>query len=277
MRFCRLLLGLLLVGAPISAIADIAARPSVGCTYNAFDQGRHLERKIKVDGTSRDYILDVPDTIRAQTPAPLLFDFHGFGHSGEGVWQVSEFKGLAASEHFVTVYPEGLSVHLLNRDGAGWDIFKGDGNRDIAFVKAMLAHIEDSYCIDLNRIYATGFSNGAFLSNLLACTMADTFAAVAPVSGGRLTMACTPSRAIPIMIHHGRNDPLIAVAQAREMRDAWVEKNACHEKTEADGCENYRGCRSNADVVYCEDDGEHHWPVAATPRIWNFFKKHPMP
>ncbi|MBI3782558.1 MAG: hypothetical protein HY270_04065 [Deltaproteobacteria bacterium] len=266
---------LLLTGTALAAPA--VSRPSIGCTYNAVDHGRHLLRKTKVDGASRDYILDVPDNVQAHTAVPLLFDFHGFGHSGEGVWQVSEFKGLAEQERFITVYPEGLSVHLLNRDGAGWEIFKNDGNRDLAFVKSMLDHIANTYCIDLNRIYATGFSNGAFLSNLLGCTMSDTFAAIAPVSGGAITTACAPPRSVPVIIHHGRNDPLIAVAKAREMRDNWIEKNGCHGKVDGDGCEIYDGCRDAAEVVYCEDNGEHRWPQAATRRIWDFFKKHPMP
>jgi polyhydroxybutyrate depolymerase len=273
---CLAVLLCLTAGARTVVAAPNPARPSAGCRADSFDRGRPLRLEIGVGETTRSYLLDVPDSIATHKPVALVFDFHGFQHSAEGVWRVSRFKDLSPTERFITAYPDGLPVHLLERDGAGWEIFKIDGNRDLAFVKQMLDHLERTYCIDLNRIYATGFSNGAFLSNLLACSMADTFAAVAPVSGGRLSVPCTASRYVPVIAHHGRNDPLIAVTQAREMRDAWVEKNACHGKADGEGCETYRGCRDGAEVIYCEDDGAHSWPPAATKRIWEFFKAHPM-
>ena len=258
------------------AVAAVPAPASPGCTNSSIERGRGMQQTIAVDGTSRGFILDVPDSVQPQTPVPLLFDFHGFGHSAAGVWQVSKFKDLAPRDGFITVYPDGLPVHLLNRDGAGWDISTVDGNRDLAFVTKLLDHIEQTYCVDPTRVFATGFSNGAFLSNVLACTMADRFAAVAPVGGGRLTVPCTPSRGVAVLIHHGRKDPVVDVEQARQMRDTWVEKNGCR-ATARQGCEVHQQCRDGAEVVYCEDDSEHRWPEPATDRIWEFFKAHPMP
>jgi len=257
--------------------ADCAeALSSPGCAAKALAAGRRLERSIDVNGTQRSYILDVPEGVKAGAPVPLLFDFHGFGHSGAAVWKVSAFKDIAAREPFITVYPEGLPVQLLGRSAPGWEIFAVDGNRDLAFVRAMLDVVESSYCIDRGRVFSTGFSNGAFLSHLLACTMADRFAAVAPVGGGGLNIPCTPSRPVPIMIHHGRNDSIVKSERSRALRDLWAKNNGCDQRSE-ESCEWRRGCRNGADVAYCEDDGEHHWPAAATERIWSFFRTHPMP
>ncbi len=224
----------------------------------------------------RAYILDVPESIRPKTPVPLLFDFHGFGHSAAGVWQVSKFRELAAREQFITIYPDGLPVHLLGRDGPGWEIVTTDHNRDLAFTTRLLDDLERTYCIDETRVFATGFSNGAFFSNILGCTMADRFAAVAPVSGGRLTLPCVPPRGVPVLIHHGRNDPVVDVQQARLERDTWVAADRCSTQG-TDGCEWHRGCRDDAEVDYCEDDGVHRWPEPATERIWKFFRANPMP
>lgn len=272
------LVGLALMICPSPGFAAPATpQPSAGCSVAAIDGGRRLERVIDVDGVQRSYILDVPETIQPQQPVPLLFDFHGFGHSGAGVWQVSKFRDIAPQARFITVYPEGLPVHLLNRDGAGWQIFSRDGNRDLRFVSTLLDHLERTYCIDRARVYSTGFSNGAFLSNVLACSMADRFAAIAPVAGGRATIPCTPSRAMPVILHHGSDDPVVAVSQAREMRDTWVKLDDCHETTSADGCEVHRACRDGVEVWYCEDSGEHHWPVAATTRIWSFLSRYSLP
>ena len=259
-----------------AAASPAAPRPSAGCRAATVDSGRPLERSIDVGGVRRTYILDVPETVQAGVPVPLLFDFHGFEHSGVGVWRVSRFKDFAAVERFVTVYPDGLPVTLLGREGRGWQIRTVDGNRDLAFVAALLDDLEGRYCIDRGRVYATGFSNGAFLSNLLACTWPDRFAAVAPVGGGALTTPCTPARAVPVLIHHGRNDQLIPPEHARAARDAWRTIDGCGAPV-TDGCEWARGCRDGAEVGYCEDDGGHHWPEAATARIWEFFRRHPLP
>lgn len=66
------------------------------------------------------------------------------------------------------------------------------------------------------RIYTTGFSNGGMLSHMLACKMADVFAASAP-SSGALTIPvaqCTPSRPIPIYMINGTSDPLVPYSTA---------------------------------------------------------------
>jgi len=271
---CALLAAVVIMSAG-SAAASNGARPSAGCAAATIESGRELHRTIEVNGTSRSYILDVPEGIKPQHAAPLLFDFHGFGHSAAGVWQVSKFKELAARDGFITVYPDGLPVHLMGHDGAGWEIFSTDGNRDLAFVTQLLDQLERTYCIDRDRVFSTGFSNGAFFSNIVGCIMADRFAAIAPVGGGQITVPCHPSRAVPVLIHHGRKDERVNVEQARQTRDAWIEKDGCREHS-SDGCEWYRGCRDGAEVGYCEDGGTHSWPLPATERIWEFFKKHPM-
>jgi polyhydroxybutyrate depolymerase len=263
-----------------SAYAEVAPRPSAGCKLVEVERGRRLERVIEVDGQRRTYILDVPDIVKPATPAPLLLDFHGFGHSGAGVWQVSGFRALAEKEGFITVYPQGLPVTLELRGkkwvNDGWDMFKTDGNRDLRLVTALLADLEAQYCIDQARVFATGFSNGAFFTSLLGCTMADKFAAVAPVAGGSLPIPCKPSRGVPVLIHHGRNDELIGVDRAHRGRDAWIEADGCKESL-SNGCERHRECRDGATVEYCEGDQDHTWPAEATGRIWKFFTEHPLP
>lgn len=268
--FCLLLPTL--VAANVSA-ASPAARPSVGCESAQIEHGRRLEKTIEVDGVKRQYILDVPDNVRPRTPAPLLFDFHGFGHSGSGVWRVSKFRDLAEKEGFITVYPDGLPVQLrllgTLYERTGWQMTDTD-NRDLAFVRALLDALEKEYCIDKSRVFSTGFSNGAYFSSLLGCVMADRFAAIAPVSGGRLSVDCRPSRGVPVLIQHGRQDEIIGIDRARASRDQWVAANECSETNEA-ACERRSQCRDGAVVVYCEEDYAHTWPPQATERIWKFF------
>jgi len=268
-----------------SARADvIAPRPSQGCGLDHVDTGRRLAGRIEVGGVAREYILDVPDSIRPHTPAPLLFDFHGFGHSGAGVWAVSGFRDLAPQAGLITVYPTGLPVRLRLKgaefERPGWEMFTIAGNRDLAFTRALLDDLERRYCIDRARVFSTGFSNGAFFSALLGCTMSDRFAAVAPVSGGRLKIECTPGRGVPILIQHGRLDDLIPIDAARQARDDWLKVDGCaadNKEPAGPACTRWGACRNGAAVEYCEEDVGHTWPPPATARVWEFLQQHPMP
>ncbi|MBX3024654.1 hypothetical protein KF840_07065 [bacterium] len=273
---------LFVLATAAAATAAAAPLPSSGCSRTDIEHGRRLTRTIDVAGTPRQVILDVPDSVKPGTPAPVLLDFHGFGHSGAGVWNVSGFKALAEREGFITAYPEGLPVQLTLRGqdvtGPGWRMDAIAGNRDVAFTAALLDQLERDYCVDRRRIYATGFSNGAFFSQLLACAMADRIAAVAPVSGGTLRVDCAPARPVPILIQHGSEDDLIPVALGREVRDRWRALDGCTGEAEADGptCQRWR-CRDGAVVAYCEDAYPHRWPADATERVWTFLSAKTLP
>ncbi|MFN8641006.1 MAG: PHB depolymerase family esterase [Candidatus Binatia bacterium] len=276
----RLLIAVLLLAAAPAAGEPL---PSAGCARTAIDRGRRLERTIDVVGTPRQVILDVPEAVRAGVPAPVLLDFHGFGHSGAGVWEVSGFRALAEREGFITAYPQGLPVtlHLRGQDltNAGWQVDVVAGNRDLAFTAALLDQIERDYCVDRRRLYATGFSNGAWFSQLLACAMADRIAAVAPVSGGTLRVDCQPSRPVSILIQHGSADDLVPVAADREVRDRWRALNGCPADAQADGatCQRWSACRADSVVAYCEEPYAHRWPPQGSERVWAFLSSKRLP
>lgn len=272
------------------APTTVAPRPSKGCTLAAIATGRRIEQTITVGGVERRFILDVPETLAPGVPAALLFDFHGVGHSGAGVWEVSGFRELAPRERFITVYPDGLPVSFTRGErtfsGHGWEIRTFAPNRDIDFTLALLDQLESTYCIDRARVFSTGFSNGGYFSHVLGCTHADRFAAVAPVSGGWLaSWSCKPERPIPVLIHHGRQDDVIDVAEERLAYRKWLEIDGCapdaspSSTPDATGmsCTIASACRDGAAVEYCEGDFAHRWPASATTRVWEFFKAHPLP
>lgn len=268
--------------AAFAAAESRAVDPSPGCGNAPAETGRRIEKRITVGGIDREYILDVPENLAPADPVPLLFDFHGFGHSGAGVWKVSEFKQLAEKDRFITVYPTGLPITLelrgRSQTGPGWQMHAGDDNRDVAFTLAMLADIEQRHCIDRDRVYSTGFSNGAYFSNLLGCTQSERFAAVAPVAGAGVRGECRPARPVPVIIHHGTADELISIERARASRDQWLAANGCNPSGDtlagAPLCQRNTSCRGGAVVVYCEEDFAHRWPPQATERIWTFLKAH---
>jgi len=284
-----LVLGTLLPATTRAATERSTPRPSSGCTKETFAKGRHLERTITVGGVERHYVLDVPDELAPGSPVPLLFDFHGIGHSGAGVWQVSEFRALAPRERFVTVYPDGLPISFSRGDrtfaGPGWEIRTASPNRDLDFTLALLDALESEFCIDRARVYATGFSNGGYFSHVLGCTHADRFAAVAPVGGGWLTWRCEPKRPVPVMIHHGREDRVIDVSEARRAADAWRAIDSCAPAAPSPAtspgagaaCTTADACAAGVSVVYCEGDFAHRWPPDATERVWRFLSSYALP
>lgn len=263
-----------------AATVHAAPRPSPGCARDTIEHGRRLERTLTVHGAERRVTLDVPDSVRPGTPVPLLLDFHGFGHSGSGMWRVSPFKALAETAGFITAYPDGLPVTLNLRGeastGPGWQFHGLDDNRDLEFTRALLDDLERRYCLDRGRIYATGFSNGAYFTQVLACAMADRVAAIAPVGGGALPYPCTPSRPVPILIQHGSEDTLIPPDWARRARDQWRKIDGCTgDASRADGatCERWT-CRAGTAVAYCEEAYAHHWPPQAAQRVWDFVSRY---
>jgi polyhydroxybutyrate depolymerase len=271
-------IALIVVAASPRARAEVPARPSAGCTLDQLETGARLERTIDIDGVQRTYVLHVPARVKPHEPVPLMFDFHGIGHSGGGVWKVSGFRDLGERDGFITVYPDGLPVTLQGGgrtfEGPGWQI-AAESNRDLKFTVAMLDALERTYCIDQARVFSTGFSNGAYFSHLLGCVLSDRIAAIAPVSGGRVPVACAPRRGVPVLIYHGRQDELIPLSQAHAARDQWLEIDQCREHA-SNGCEWHRQCRDGAAVEYCEGDFAHRWPAEATARIWEFFTQHPL-
>ena len=73
----------------------------------------------------------------------------------------------------------------------------------------MLDQIETAVCVDTSRVYATGLSHGAMMSSMVACLMADRFAAVAPVAGAIAYTDCHPKAVVPMMTIHGTADPIL--------------------------------------------------------------------
>src|SRR6185503_15769527 len=91
---------------------------------------------------------------------------------------------------------------------------------DVALFRALLAEVGKHVNVDLRRVYATGLSNGGYMSYRLACDAADIFAAVAAgagatgindIGGGTNTdsdfTSCKPSRPVSVLDIHGTDDP----------------------------------------------------------------------
>lgn len=73
--------------------------------------GTRPDESLTVQGKVRQYRLVVPESIRADQPAPLVFAFHGLGDSKDIMPWYSQLSQLAEREGFVLVYPNGQNRH----------------------------------------------------------------------------------------------------------------------------------------------------------------------
>ncbi len=211
-------LGVAALPAPAGAVAQRTASTSTGgasanpmaspgCgTHGTRTAGLDAARQtLRVGGTTRWYLLTTPEPGGASArPRPLVLDFHGLAEGATLQAQTSQFPALGQRDDFYVVEPNGTGKIVK------WDTDAGSReNPDLTFVGALLDQIEQRYCIDQSRIYATGLSDGAFMTSLLACRMADRIAAFAPVSGVQLPRPCRPGRKVPIVAFHGTADPIL--------------------------------------------------------------------
>jgi polyhydroxybutyrate depolymerase len=255
------------------------------------------------DGTSRTYITYTPSNYSATKSYPLVFVLHGLTQNGSGIMNYSNFNAIAETNQFIAVYPTGTGFPT------SWNATIGaTGTNDFGFMNALCDTIEKNYSIQKSKIFSCGFSNGGFLSHMLAC-QSTRFAAIAAVSGtmteGTFT-ACNPSKSIPVLQIHGTTDAVVnyngAAGINKSVDDVinfWVGKNSCPstptttampninttDNSTVDSIE-YAPCANGSRVQHLKiTGGGHQWPNAngisglgtinkdinTAQSIWNFF------
>ncbi|HWJ97949.1 MAG TPA: PHB depolymerase family esterase [Acidimicrobiales bacterium] len=188
--------------APAGERANGPAVPSAGCGESV--QQPVTKEKQFLDDSDRWFLLTTPDELDQDTPLPMVLDFHGLAEGADVHAQMTLLPEYGQEHGFLVVSPHGTGSPV--RWAVDPDV---EANEDLQYTQDLLDQVEAEQCVDLSRIYATGLSNGAFMSSVLACTMADRFAAVAPVAGLIRPESCDPSRPVPVLAFHGTADPIL--------------------------------------------------------------------
>lgn len=186
--------------------ASVPKRASAGCGSSGEQRPPvalgETKQTLSVDGTERWWFRHVPAAGGGTSPVPLVMDLHGYSE-GAAIHEQLSGLGKFGDEHgFVTVTPQG------HGPVARWDTTLG--STDLRFLGRVLDTTEQQLCIDTNRVYVTGLSNGAFMTSAMACQYSDRIAAVAPVAGVRNIAGCRPKRAVPIVAFHGTADGFVS-------------------------------------------------------------------
>ncbi|MEP7215897.1 MAG: PHB depolymerase family esterase [Anaerolineaceae bacterium] len=262
--------------------------------------GKTALRTLTSGDLKRTYRLHMPTRATTTTPVPILLNFHG--RTGTGIEQES-YSGLVPisdRETFILVSPDGTGTPL------GWSAGATPANAvdDVQFVNNLLDTLEREFCIDTARVYATGFSNGAFMASKLACTMPDRIAAIAVVGGIHYVPEGCPGR-VPVLAIHGNQDDVVPMGGGTvrawhypgvpEAMDEWSATNGClatttnTELAQGVALQFYDGCAATTELIVL-DRAKHVWPGASGPSaaepaeriagaelVWSFLAtaKHP--
>ena len=243
---------------------------SAGCGKMQFPPSARNE--IMVGDLSREYIVKLPANYDPNKPYKLIFAWHFLGGSAQGIaggfgggyYGLESMSGGTA----IFVAPEGID--------AAWP---NTGGRDVNFAKAMVEWMRNNYCIDNTRIFSTGFSYGAIMSNTVGCQMGDVFRAIAPMAGsGPLAFGGGGCKGpVAAWIFHGTADNIVQFSGGQRSRDHWVMANGCTTMTmpsTPSQCVEYQGCKQGYPVVWCENPGGGHTqPSYGGSAIWKFFSQ----
>ncbi len=249
------------------------------------------------DGENREYVSYIPDSFDGTSSVPLMLNFHGFGGSAHDYMIDADMRSLAETDTFILVYPQGSCLEGLSH----WNpCMPGNDNKsdadDLGFVEAIISKISHEYNIDMQRIYAVGYSNGGMMAYGLANFKSELIAAIASVSGTMLDCIGPSDHPMPVIHLHGTSDSVIPYngnnyySSAQSVLDYWIDFNNTLTTPTVNSDSNggmviehylYKQGDSNITVEhYKYIGGDHIWfnptyqDQTTAELIWNFVSKY---
>jgi polyhydroxybutyrate depolymerase len=228
---------------------------------------------LEFGGMERTFAVHVPAIHDNSVPSPVLMNFHSLLLGGP---TLRRFFSTMSNQ---TVKSEEAGFIVIEADGTPHDSRLGPGVYswnageaccnppeamdvdDVGYVVSVLEEVFATLCVDRRRIYASGMSNGGYMSHRLACEIPEYFAAIAPVVGSfSPELTCANDGGVPVLQISGSLDNL---ASRQASVDRWVTLNECGPETtvtvENDTtCTTHTNCRDGVLVRHCVvDQGEH--------------------
>jgi polyhydroxybutyrate depolymerase len=199
---------------------------------------------LTVDGNARSFIVYLPTGYNNAGKMPLIFAIHGGSGTPEGMINIANFKPISDREKVVLVYPAGIQ----NNWNDGRPTTPNQlGINDVSFFNQMCDYAIANLSVDGTKIYATGISNGGFMSSRLGCELSNRIAAIAvdaaTIEATTIASSCNPGRPVPAIYIHGTSDPLVpftggqmtaggtaggTVLSHFQAIDKWITINGCN-------------------------------------------------
>jgi poly(3-hydroxybutyrate) depolymerase len=261
---------------------------SDGCGTETARPNPNQQQTMQIQGTTRYYLIHVPENYDPSEPLALVFAFHGLDmNNWWAAHDQSGFRLIEATENqAILVYPQGSgdepgTTSRWGNISSSWNA----GGQDLEFVDTLIEETLGNYCVDTDRVFATGFSMGGMMTNELGCQRPEIFRGIAPVAGwgpgsspAGSSANCQDADAKPAaLLTHGTTDGVIGINTGRASRDFWRGRDGCEENSMPglNNCILYQGCDTGLAVGYCEHGGDHMVPSSTGENVWEFFSSLP--
>ena len=269
-----------------------------------------INENIFYDGNNREYIIYIPQSYSPSVSSPILFAFHGGnGYAIDFMNNEADFRSISDTAGFILVYPQALedpndggSTNWLHKDPTD--------HKDIFFVETLIDTIAYNYNVNMNRVYATGYSLGGMFCYDLACQLNSRITSVASVAGAAFLGAfsnCNLTHPTAVLTINGTIDgthpynglPNVFFSIA-DINNFWMNNNntdvtpiitqipninvSDSSTVERYSWQNGNGCVSIEELKII--NGDHDWPsplsfwanqdIDASVEVWNFLSKFNM-
>ena len=264
---------------------------------------------------------------------PLVLDFHGWTGFGGDWRKMDDVADEDPDGGFIAVHAQGYGDPSTGLKWQSWNCSRTDGPLgppcllprppgyetqcydtcdqcdtinscdwtscydDTVFVRAMVDYVSDMYCLDMDSIHLTGYSNGGMFSYYAASQLNDIIASIStnaaspPIGFGDVPL----NPPISLLDFHGQLDGTIPydinsassqgmgpynsvitpglyyVQQSPDTWGKWVEELGCSGQniypTDMDGidawrCNIWSDCLDGKEVVHCTGDYGHDYPFS---------------
>ncbi len=275
--------------AGIAGIEDLSmVSPSAGCGK---DPGQELGTFVRytvtitpkpVRGTgNREYFIRLPSNYDKNKPYRLIFEGPG----------CSSGNGSKVIDYFTPAGTEGVIQVGLTPEFSCFDDQRTD-SIEFQFLETVHALMKNKVCFDQHRAFVSGFSSGAWLSNMLGCVYGSKLIrAIAPGAGGLATKPgiappCTNLPTPGIWNHNeddGTNSPngtVAAINRALKVNkcqgDFATSARAPYQVASSAAasmvCEKFTSCPKEFPIVWCHPKtGAHSLPSFFPTAAWQFF------
>ncbi len=235
------------------------------------------EQHHTLDGIDQPYWVAVPENYDSSTPVSVYIIVPGGSGSAQSAaagWSPT-LGGLDALVVFA-------------------DVAKAD-RRTVPMIRALIDDVADRFCVDRNRVFASGTSANAGFTGRLMADASDVIAAFAPGIGRFGTLGLEPIGPVPLIAWSGDPDRTTVESSVAE----WAVSNGCDGEPSVSDLgpgiahHHYEGCDAATEYYYfagmghqvpshdCSADRSGFCAEYEQFDFWDdvggFFEAHPLP
>lgn len=175
------------------------------CSPSQSAESGSEEQQHTLDGVEQPYWVAVPETYDASTPVSLYIVVPGGSGSAQS----------AAAGWGPTL--DGVDALVVFADVGAAD------RKTVPMMRALIDDVADKYCVDRDRVFASGTSATAAFTGRLMANASDVIAAFAVGIGRFGTIGLEPDGPVPLIAWSGDPDRGVVEGSVAE----WADSNGC--------------------------------------------------